>query len=422
MQGKKFITSSLVFTLLLTSCLNFSIASANESGSIKKIEQYDVLDPVTTSTSAFQKVNDYIDKQPLLKLSPTLHVSPNAQKRDYTNYLMGMNRVASLWSEFATPERLNVVLFTELDADWVDQKQKELMGEWFREDSRQSDRIKEFGCNIAGMYLPGVLLFCVKEDKAEVNSIEEFARAHLFSHEYTHFVEMNIMNWVGIALGTAKGNRNSCWIEEGFATFYGFAVGSYQLQNSSDRRREFLKQLTFNYDFRRALPRGTLIGRILKGDPTTAIEIMEMLENTPFPCDETQNAYAFGSMAAEILVSINGHEGMIEFYKSAAETGNWRYSFEKAFDIPVAKFYEKAAAYFASQFTESNFEKLGNANQNSIPNPVLSPSPSPTINSTPELQIPTVSRGKVTIKCYKGKTIKKVTAKKPKCPKGYKEK
>jgi hypothetical protein len=49
------------------------------------------------------------------------------------------------------------------------------------------------------------------------------------------------------------------------------------------------------------------------------------------------------------------------------------------------------------------------------PTPSPSPKPSETVIKTPAVK-------KVTIKCVKGKTIKKVTAVKPKCPAGYKKK
>jgi hypothetical protein len=51
------------------------------------------------------------------------------------------------------------------------------------------------------------------------------------------------------------------------------------------------------------------------------------------------------------------------------------------------------------------------------------PTPTPTASATPT---PTASKKpvvkKITITCIKGKTSKKVTAVKPKCPKGYKRK
>jgi hypothetical protein len=51
---------------------------------------------------------------------------------------------------------------------------------------------------------------------------------------------------------------------------------------------------------------------------------------------------------------------------------------------------------------------------------VVEPTPTPTATATPTSR-PVVAK-KVTITCVKGKTSKKVTAVKPKCPAGYKKK
>jgi hypothetical protein len=52
---------------------------------------------------------------------------------------------------------------------------------------------------------------------------------------------------------------------------------------------------------------------------------------------------------------------------------------------------------------------------------VVVPTPTPTPTPTPSASTKTVAK-KVTITCIKGKTSKKVTAVKPKCPAGYKKK
>jgi hypothetical protein len=53
--------------------------------------------------------------------------------------------------------------------------------------------------------------------------------------------------------------------------------------------------------------------------------------------------------------------------------------------------------------------------------------PKPAVSAKPS-KLPTVTQSKsatpklITINCYKGKLLKKVTAAKPLCPKGYKKK
>lgn len=55
------------------------------------------------------------------------------------------------------------------------------------------------------------------------------------------------------------------------------------------------------------------------------------------------------------------------------------------------------------------------------PSPTASITDSPKVTASPTV-IPKVAAKKITITCVKGKTIKKVTAVKPKCPAGYKKK
>lgn len=419
-----------LFSLILFASL-LKIVNPSNAHAIGEIT-FDNLDPVETSLVAFKNVNNYIDELPKVNTKPVLYLSPKLGNRDYSMSLFAMDRVSTLWAEFIKPEKLNIVLFTENDPEWVDQRQIELSGEWLLDNELQSQRLKKYGCNIGGMYLPGNLYFCIKPYAAEANSSEYYAEAHKFAHEYTHFMEMNVKNWMGYVKGQGVGKRNTCWIEEGFATFYGFAVGSYQTEPTGRLHRQFIKELTYHYDNHRNQAPGTLAKLISEGRVEETKRLFGMLENTPWPCDETDNAYALGSVAAEALVAVKGQQGMINFYKASARTGDWRAAFQEAFGISVDTFYEKLTPYLASQFNEANFNY-------STPEPTPSASTTPTSPTSPTpiplpsaplsaTSLPIASSSpyekkqlKKTITCIKGKNIKKVTALKPSCPKGYKQ-
>lgn len=423
---------SALFAVLMTGIFLAAITVPSRADNSSTIT-FDNLEPVNTSLIAYKNVNDYLDKLPKASAKPILHISDEASKREYLSYLVGIERISTLWSELVMPGELNVVLFTEKDSDWVDKKQIELTGEWKMDNELQSNRLKKYGCNIGGMYLPGVLFFCVK-DRVEYPGVPEYyPQAHLFAHEYTHYMEMKVRNWMGYVKGTGIGKRNTCWNEEGFATFYGFAVGSNPFGVDGKDRRKFVSELLWNYDDRRNQPHGTLEAQIRLGKVEETRRLFAMLENTPWPCDETQNAYALGSLAAEALVAVKGHEGMVKFYRASARTGDWRASFQEAFGISVDSFYEKLTPYLASQFTASNFV-YATASPSAKVTPPASPTPTPSsstsnnpavVASTKPSAVPSVINKlakKITITCIKGKTIKKVTAINPKCPAGYKKK
>ncbi len=413
----------------LTLAVIISGALFNVPTSVAEEISWNNLDAKQTSIVAFERVNTYLDALSEVKAKPIIYLSSNAEKRDYKLTLTGMDRVVTLWSELINAKQLPVVLFTENDGEWVDEKQKELTGKWFEPDSRQSLRLKQYGCNIGGMYLPGVLFLCVKDDLESPKSKIPYGALHTFAHEYTHFMEMNIKNWIGHASGSGNGTRNTCWIEEGFATFYGNAVGASPYDPSGFNRREFLRSQTFGYDDRQNQPHGTLIRKLQEGEPKFFTNLMKLLENTPFPCEETQLAYLFGSLGAEVLVAIFGHESMIDFYKSSSITGDWRKSFLATFGIAVEDFYNKLAPYVASQLNESNFELTTPISTPSASStPILtspSPTPSAIASQPPPITNPIANKKtkKVqTITCVKGKKIKKITAPKAKCPLGYKKK
>mgnify|MGYP003339635769 FL=1 len=371
---------SAVFSLLLFAITSPQVAASDTLN-------FDNLDPVNTSIYAYKAVNDFIDSLPPAKVSPVLYVGPNMGTRSTKIQLAGIERISTLWSTFVKPDKLNVVLFSDQDLSWADQKQTEFTGEWLQQDALPSKRFLKYGCNQAGMYLPGLLLFCVKNYEIQANSAEYYAELHKFSHEYTHFMEMNYKDWMAHAKGKGIGTRNPCWIEEGFATFYGFAVGSNPSYPDGKLRREFTRNLTFNYDRNHTNPDGTLAAQIALGNVAETKRLFGMLENTPWPCDETENAYSLGSIAAEALVAVKGQEGMNNFYKASARTGDWRASFQEAFGLSVESFYEKLTPYLASQFNVNNFVYA-------TPTPTTSASPippTPTPTPTPTPQQTTIS-------------------------------
>lgn len=396
------------------------VTIATPLNAAEEIITLDNLDPIRTSQVAFKNVNDAIDVKSSKGVVPTLFISEAAKKLNTDLKLIGMNRISTLWADLLPTSTLPVVIFTETDGAWVDQKQIELTGRWLRDTELQSERMKKYGCYIAGMYLPGVLFFCIKNE-ISANNIS-YADSHTFAHEYTHFMEMNVKNWIGGASGTTTGKRNSCWIEEGFATFYGFAVGASPNDPTGAKRRQFLFELLYNFDDNRKQPHGTLKVELARGDVGTIKSLFAMLENTPWPCDETQNAYALGSLAAEALVASFGQDRMVKFYLSSASTGDWRKSFQAVFGLSIDSFYEKLTPYIASQFTERNFE-VPVPVATSLPKPTEAPTSAPIQSVVPIIEVKkTPVPKKTTITCIKGKTTKKVTRVNPKCPSGYKKK
>lgn len=90
------------------------------------------------------------------------------------------------------------------------------------------------------------------------------------------------------------------------------------------------------------------------------------------------------------------------------------------FNPVCPKDYSTTAPVTATPTPVASVTPSPSATPSVSPKPVVTISPLPT--ATPTLTAPAPATKKTTITCVKGKTIKKVTGKNPKCPKGYKKK
>lgn len=316
----------------------------------------DNLDPEWTWKIAYSRMLEYAKSQPKPNLEMSLILSPTVESRPYKLYMQGLDQVAqSLYSIHKNP-KFTLVLFTEQDAQWIDQTQSKLMGSYLINPTQQlqSYRMKENGCNVGGFYLPNILLFCVKEQSELSNSIAgNFSAAHAFPHEYYHLSQFLSTDFTNMpVLGTTAGaNRRfrACWIDEGFATFYGYAFGGSQLANYSEARLSFLNELTLSYAMKRSISSDTIRKKLLQNDPKIVNSLFKEVEPTLENCPDTQLAYFLGEIAGEALVASFGAKSMNDFEYEFGQSGDWKTAFENIYGIKVDEFYAKLTPYLASQ-------------------------------------------------------------------------
>lgn len=312
---------------------------------------FDNLDSYWTSIEAYKKVKEFSAAQPKLSISKTIHLSPNVVNRQYSKYMAGLEDIAQLWAPLYTNPKFHLILFTEKDSEWIDNKQRELMGSALINPTEQlqSYRMKDAGCNVGGFYLPNIILFCVKSDEELAKSVNaEFSALHSFPHEYTHLMGM-ISSEVSRFQISSRERLTPCWFWEGSATFYGFALGGSTQNNFEKSRLSFLNELTLPYDLKRNQEAGTIRRALLKNDPAIVASLFKELEGEVGPGLDVQNAYALGAMATEVLVAVYGQEGINKLQLEFGQSGNWTGSFYKVFGITVDDFYRKITPYLASQ-------------------------------------------------------------------------
>ena len=316
----------------------------------------DNLDPEWTSIVAYKNIQRFAEEQKSPNVQRELILSPTVVDRPYKLYMQGLEEAEKTFQSLFTNPKYNIIYFTELDADWIDQTQRRLMGNYLNNPSEQlqSNRLKQNGCNIGGFYLPNIIMFCVKKASELESSItSRFGAAHAIAHEYFHLTQFTSPEFSTFPLlGTSPlSNKrfNSCWMDEGFATFYGFALGGYAIDKTGEMRLALLNELTYPYDFRRNQRIGTLRNSLIQNDPIITTKLYKEVEKTLEQCPDTQNAYFLGELAAEALVATYGYESMNQFHLEAGKSGDSRSAFEKVFKITLEDFYIKMTPYIASQ-------------------------------------------------------------------------
>ena len=328
-----------------------SQTTSTDPAPLSKPIAFDNLDPHWTSIVAYKNVSDFAASQAKVNLIKTLHLSPTVTDRAYSKYMTGVDEIAQLWAPLYKNPNFHIILFTEKDSDWIDAKQRELMGSALNNPTEQlqSNRLKEAGCNIGGFYLPNIILFCVKSDEdLKKSSNAEFSALHSYSHEYTHLMGMVSPDVSRFPVSSSQ-RLMPCWFWEGSATFYGFAFGGSKLSNYEPYRLSFLQELTFPYDMRRNQQVGSIREMLKKNDPALVSSLFKELEGDMGTCREVQNAYALGSMATEVLVAIYGQAGINKLQLEYGQSANWNEAFFKAFGLTPPDFYKKLTPYLASQ-------------------------------------------------------------------------
>jgi len=129
-----------------------------------------------------------------------------------------------------------------------------------------------------------------------------------------------------------------------------------------------------------------------------------LIEGQPYELSNLDNQnsgddrFSIGFLATSLLISEVGMDKYYKFISTMGYPKDWKSDFMAVFGFSAEDFYKKFRDYHSWYFYENGFEVIQGTNYLGITNK------------------------KTTITCIKGKTIKKVSAVNPKCPKGYKKK
>jgi hypothetical protein len=264
------------------------------------------------------------------------HISENAAKRSHQKYLKSVEYAARLWEPFFNNSEINVVLFTDADSEWIDKKQTELMGKYLINPKfqLQSNRLAQMSCNIAGFYLPNIILACAKND-TDRSSV--YSASFALAHEYTHLVGMTSKILTEAQIGDSN-RLTPCWVNEGFAQFIGMFGASHIDPNFRENRNSFFTSIRSTVD------------RSSQDSVINTFREMESVDDKSGEyCSKVQDAYFLGAIAFEKLTMEYGFIKVVEVQKQFYTGKKWADAFKLAFGLSTDEFYIQMANIITSE-------------------------------------------------------------------------
>jgi hypothetical protein len=239
-----------------------------------------------------------------------------------------------LWSDTFT-KSFTVVLFSEKDAEWADQKLAELGG--------------DLPGGVSG-YLsrPGATDQCIlgfasidkKGDPIYYNCLHSSGRRysvadHTAIHEHFHMVQNSIYK---------QNTLMPLWVNEGAPTFFGFALGFGRGdRNGRFAERFFLTSPAFDPNETGSLDASRFARFATTATDQEIVDVYLKLEGDPANRDG-YNQYGLGAIAAQALVAVSGVDAYLEFLRKT-QTRDWKVAFSEAYGLSTQQFYQSLAPY-----------------------------------------------------------------------------
>lgn len=300
------------------------------------------LDPIWTEELAWQKVREYLNQQPTQGLPADIRFTSNVTSANKTRAKNQLDTAYRFWSKQFSPQASQIEALFWHDKDiTAAQNTYNTMLRGGVSLAQLSDGIilgsKPYCAHAAALRInsqPEVYVFhqCVGSGSTSL------AENHTTIHEYTHFIHFNISSSIPI------------WITEGSATFYGEALGIYDVDYGRrvlDSHRNALFQ-SYDLGLGKSKSANTLKLILRKNDAAEVKNLFRRLES-PMAANSADytSAYLLGSFATGVLVANYGHEKFVEFMMLFKTSSDYGANFQTAFGITPDQFYELLTPYLA---------------------------------------------------------------------------
>ena len=258
-----------------------------------------------------------------------------AETTELANQMSLIEKSTRLWGSNFWPEGKGRVLFVntakvEDEAEWFTGKVKELGGlPYMFNDNGESWYVgdyERYECGALASQGGGffTMILCLGRENPDALKITP--------HEFTHWYQGQFGELTEVG---------PLWFIEGSAEFYGIAIGMQGEAKAVPYRFYLYQGHAAGYAYHTGSE--NLLRTLRDITKSEFVDLMRANEDK-FRGDP-QYSYLVGGMATEALVSVFGHERVVKYMKSFADTANWRQSFEEVFGLSVVTFYEHLHGY-----------------------------------------------------------------------------
>ncbi len=298
---------------------------------------FDNLDVNWVTRAATTKVLERFESSPSASSPIKFLIGPTVPTSSLSKEKALIAAASRLWSSVFT-QSITVVMFSEKDAEWAEQKRLELGGylpggiSKYLEVPGAKDQCV-FGFSSIDYQGQPIYFNCLHSSGSRT-AISD----HTAIHEHFHLVQNSLYKPNSII---------PLWVNEGAPTFFGFALG-YGHKDRNGRLSEQFYLTSPRFDpFGEGTPDAARFARWAKtASDRDIVRVFELLEQDPENRDAL-NQYGLGGIADQALIAVKGIDQYLPFIRATNQM-DWKLAFSQNFGLTTADFYKSLVPYVRS--------------------------------------------------------------------------
>ncbi len=296
----------------------------------------DSLDPNWTLKVAYSNVLAKLDSMPESNLAPEMIYGPNVLSQEKEQELKLLKPIMRMFSGYFTPAKYQVVMFTNLDADWAENALNQYGGNFpmklssYIKSNFNDQRLCTFAfATITPAQVP--IYYACSDSKR----LRDWPNYQTPPHEYFHLVHAHLAPV-----------RVPIWLSEGSASFFGETLGYKDLSDPVNQKNQQNFNTSHDFDpFGQGFDPKRFTNWLPKATVAEVKQIFKTLETEPVRARRYYAEYALGSIATEALVATYGVDGFMQIWKFLGAGQSFEVAFTNAFGLTPDSFYEKLTPY-----------------------------------------------------------------------------